>query len=66
MDSASPFNTNGLPFVLTQMSYQGHAKGALAPAIDSLFQGIGADVDDREANLKKLQMPLTLDIIRFK
>ncbi len=66
MDSASPFNTNGLPFVLKRMSYQGHAKGALAPAIDSLFQGIGADVDDSEANLRKLQMPLTLDIIRFK
>ena len=66
MDSASPFNTHGLPFVFKRIDYQGHLKGAPAPAIDSLLQGMGADIDANEATARTLQMPLTLDIIRFK
>ena len=66
MDSASAFNTHGLPFVFKRMGYQGHLKGALAPAIDSLFQGTGADIEANEANQRTLQMPLTLDIVQFK
>jgi len=66
MDSASPFNTHGLPFVFKQMGYQGRLKGALAPSIESLFQGGAAETTTNESTLRTLQMPLTLDIVGFK
>ena len=65
-NSASAFNTVGLPFVFERMRYQGRLKGALNPAIDSLFRGDGAEFDTNGAGLRSQQMPLTLDLIEFK
>ncbi|QFY42268.1 M23 family metallopeptidase [Candidatus Methylospira mobilis] len=65
-NSASAFNTVGLPFVFERMRYQGRLKGELNPAIDSLFKGDGAEIDTSDAGLRSQQMPLTLDLIEFK
>ena len=39
MDSASVLNTNGLPFVFDQMTYQGQLVGTLDSVVDTLFSG---------------------------
>jgi len=66
MDSASPFNTNGLPFVFKQMNYQGHLDGSVDPVMDSLIEGMGANIDTSSAGRRQQQMPLTFDVINFQ
>ena len=66
MDSASPFNTNGLPFVFKQMNYQGRLNGIVDPVMDSLIGGMGANIDTSSAGRRQQQMPLTFDVINFQ
>jgi murein DD-endopeptidase MepM/ murein hydrolase activator NlpD len=66
MDSASPFNTNGLPFVFNQINYRGQLKGTVNSVMDSLFNGIGADIEAIDASRRQQQMPLTLDLVNFQ
>ena len=65
MDSASAFNTNGLPFVFRQMSCKGQLKGTVNLIMDSLFNGIGADIEANDASRGQQQMPLMLDVVNF-
>ena len=66
MDSDSPFNTNGLPFVFKQMYYQGQLKGTVNLVMDSLFNGIGADIEASGASRRQQQTPLTHDVVNFQ
>lgn len=64
-DSASFLNTDGLPFVFDQMTYQGYLTGTLDFATNTLFSGGVPTLDTRNAGLRTVQMPLTLDLAEF-
>jgi murein DD-endopeptidase MepM/ murein hydrolase activator NlpD len=66
MDSASALNTNGLPFVFDQMTYQGQLVGTLDSVVDTLFSGQAPTIDTRDAGPRMRQMPLTRDLIGFR
>jgi murein DD-endopeptidase MepM/ murein hydrolase activator NlpD len=66
MDSASALNTNGLPFVFDQMTYQGQLVGTLDSVGNTVFSGQAPTIDMRDAGPRMRQMPLTLDLIGFR
>ena len=66
MDSSSPLNTNGLPFVFSQINYQGRINGSLNDVGSTLFSGNGATIDTTGAGRRTRQMPLTSDVIAFE
>lgn len=66
MDSISPFNTHGLPFVFKKMNYQGHFQGTLDSVGGMFANGDRAQLDARGAGLRLREMPLTLDVMGFK
>lgn len=66
MDSASILNTNGLPFVFDQITYQGQLAGTLDSVNDPLFSGQVPTINARGAGRRAAQMPLTLDLIGFR
>ena len=66
MDAASPINANGLPFVFDRMTYQGQMVGSLDSVLDPLFSGQVPTIETRGAGHRRLQMPLTLDLMEFR
>lgn len=66
MDSASFLNTNGLPFVFDQITYQGQLTGTLDSVDDTLFSGKVPTINARRVGHRTAQMPLTLDLIGFR
>jgi hypothetical protein len=62
MDSACALNTNSLPFVFDQMTYQGQLMGTLDSVGDTLSSGEAPTIDARGAGPRTLQMPLTLNL----
>lgn len=64
-DANSFLNTNGLPFVFDQMTYQGQITGTLDAASDTLFSGGIPAIEAQNAGRRTAQMPLTLDLVEF-
>lgn len=66
MNSDSFLNTNGLPFVFDQMTYQGHLPGTLDATGNTLASGKTPTIETQRAGRRTSQMPLTLDLVQFK
>ncbi|MEP7270086.1 MAG: M23 family metallopeptidase [Acidobacteriota bacterium] len=66
MDRPSPLDAMGLPFVFEQMEYQGRASGIYDAVVDLASAGGQLRISTEGAGTRRMQMPLTLDLIGFK
>ena len=63
MDRPSPLASDGLPFVIEGMVYEGRLPGP--SALDDLVQGNAADIDTTGAGERTGESPLYLDVLGF-
>lgn len=66
MDSPSPLNTPGLPFVFDTWEFQRHVVGFLEAVNKILFAGKSPAITASNLGRRRQEMPLSLDLISFK